>query len=93
MYLFRNSPDYYRKDSKKRTDLWTLKEGVGEMYGESNMETYIIICKIDSQREFAVWLRKLKQGLCINREGWDGEGDGRAFQNIGNICIPVADSC
>ena len=29
---------------------------------ESNMETYITMCKIDSQREFAVWLRKLKQG-------------------------------
>ena len=39
------------------------------MYVESNMETYITICKIDSQREFAVWLRKLKQGLCINLEG------------------------
>ena len=50
------------------------------MYGESNMETYITICKIDSQREFAVWLRKLKQGLCINLEGWDGEGDERAVQ-------------
>ena len=36
------------------------------MYGKSNMETYITICKIDSQQEFAVWLRKLKQGLCIN---------------------------
>ena len=23
------------------------------MYGESNMETYITMCKIDSQREFA----------------------------------------
>ena len=43
--------------------------GEGEMYGKSNMETYITICKIDSQREFAVWLRKLKQGLCINLEG------------------------
>ena len=31
-------------------------------------------CKIDSQWEFAVWLRKLKQGLCINLEVWDGEG-------------------
>ena len=31
-----------------------------------NMETYITVCKIDSQREFAIWLRKLKQGLCIN---------------------------
>ena len=48
-----------------------------EMYRKSNMETYITICKIDSQREFAVWLRKLIQGLCINLEGWDGEGDGR----------------
>ena len=43
--------------------------GKGKMYGKSNMETYITICKIDSQREFAVWLRKLKQGLCINLEG------------------------
>ena len=32
--------------------------------------------KIDGQQEFAVWLRKLKQRLCINLEGWDGEGDG-----------------
>ena len=41
--------------------------GEGEMYGKSNTETYITICKIDSW-EFAVWLRKLKQGLCINLE-------------------------
>ena len=42
---------------------------------------------------FAVWLRKLKQGLCINLEGWDGEGDGRKVQKRGDISIPVADSC
>ena len=53
------------------------------MYGKSNMETYITICKIDSQREVAVWLRKLKQGLCINLEGWDGVGDGRRFKREG----------
>ena len=41
----------------------------GEIYGKSNMETYITICKIDSQKEFVVWLRKLEQGLCINLEG------------------------
>ena len=67
--------------------------GEGEMYGKSNMEIYINICNIDSQREFAVWLRKLKQGLCINLEGWDGERDGRDFQDGGDICIPMADSC
>ena len=44
------------------------------MYGKSNMETYITICKIDSQREFAVWLRKLKQAPCINLEGREMEG-------------------
>ena len=46
------------------------------MHGESNMETYITICKIDSQWAFAVCLRELKQGLCINLEGWNGERDG-----------------
>ena len=46
--------------------------GEDEMYRKSNMETYITIYKIDSQRELAVWLRKLKQGLYINLEGWDG---------------------
>ena len=55
------------------------------MCGESNMETYITKCQIDSQREFAVWLRKLKQGLCINLEQWDGAGDGREFQEGGDM--------
>ena len=50
------------------------------MYVKSNMETYITICKIDSQQEFAVWLRKLKQGLYINLEVVDGEGNGREVQ-------------
>ena len=58
------------------------------MYGKSNMETYITICKIGSQQEFAVWLRKLKQELCINLEGWDGEGDGRKFRREGiYVCL------
>ena len=62
------------------------------MYGKSNMETYIIICKIDRQQEFAVWLRKLKQGFCINLEVWAGAGDGREIQKGVDICIPMADS-
>ena len=56
------------------------------------METYITICKVDSQWEFAVWIRKFKQGLCINLEEWDGEEDGREIQKRGHICIPMADS-
>ena len=57
------------------------------------METYITVCKIDSPREFAVWLRKLKQGLCIYLEGWAGEGEGRKVREGGDVCLPVADSC
>ena len=53
------------------------------MYGKNNMETHITVCKIDSQREFAVWLRKLKQGLCINLEGWDGRKMGGRFKREG----------
>ena len=47
------------------------------------METEITMCKTDSQREFAACLWKLKQGLCINLEGWDGAGDGREVQKEG----------
>ena len=63
------------------------------MYGKSNMEAYITICKIHGQGEFAIWLRKLKEELCINLEGWDGEEDGREFPKGGDIYIPMAGSC
>ena len=90
----------WRNRHKRHEALWIDREtyrhrekgGEGEMNGKSNMETYITMCKIDSQREFAVCLRKLKQGLCINLEGWEGEGDGREVQKGGEICIPLADS-
>ena len=67
--------------------------GDGEMCGEINMDTYITICKIDSQWEFAVWRRKLNQGLCINLEQWDGEGGGKKVQKGRDICTPMADPC
>ena len=55
------------------------------MYGKSSMETYITICNIDNQWEYAVWLRKPKQGLRIHLEGWerDGERDGKEVQREG----------
>ena len=40
-----------------------------------------------------MWLRKLKQGLCINLERWDGKGDGREVQEGGDIHTLMADSC
>ena len=53
-------------------------------YGKSNMETYIIICKIDSQQEFSVWFRKLKEGLVSTQRGgkrgrWEGGSNGRGY--------------
>ena len=53
------------------------------MYSRSNMEIYITLCKTDSKQGFAVWLRKLKQGLCINLEGWDGRQMGSRFKKEG----------
>ena len=64
------------------------EERDSKMCGESNMETYNTICKIDSQREFAVCLRELKQGLCINLKRWDGKGGSR-----GKGHTSIADSC
>ena len=44
------------------------------MYGKSNMETYITICKTDSQWEFAVWLRTQTGALYQPRGvGWGGK--------------------
>ena len=71
--------------------IWLGEEGQGEMYGERNMEAYIALCKIDSQWEFAVCLRELKQELCDNLEEWDRKGGGREVQEGGNICVPLAD--
>ena len=83
----------WRNRHREQTYGHRERVGEGEMNGESNMETYITICKTDSQWEFAIYLRKLKKGFCINLEGWDGEGDEREVQKGGDICIPMADSC
>ena len=66
--------------------------GEGEIYGKSNMETYITTYKIDSQQEFVVWLRRLKWGSVSFVDWWGGEGDGREVQKGGDICIPMTDS-
>ena len=82
------------RNRHKRINLWTRERGgEGEMYGKSNMETYIIMCKRDSQRESAVWLRKLKQGLCVNLEGRDGEEGWEGGSKGRDICVPMVDSC
>ena len=56
------------------------------MFGKSNVETYITIYKIDSQWEFAVWLRKLCLiGALYQPRGvewggrWEGSPKGRGY--------------
>ena len=49
------------------------EEGEGEMYGESNMETFITIYKVESQCKLADWLRELKQGLLTTYRGGIGK--------------------
>ena len=44
------------------------------------------MCKIHSQRELAVCLRKLKQGLCTNLEGGMGRERGGRLRREG-ICV------
>ena len=69
------------------------EEGESEIHGESNMEIYNAISEIDSQWEFAVWLRELKQGLCDRLERWNGVGDWRELLEGGDMGVPMADSC
>ena len=57
----------------------------GEMYGKSKMETYITVCKIDSQREFAVWLGK--QTWALYHPRGDGERDEKEVQKGGALCL------
>ena len=51
------------------------EEGEGEMYGESNMETYITICR--EPMRICSMTQGLKQGLSNNLHGWDREEVGR----------------
>ena len=46
----------WRKRHREQTYGHGERGGEGEMYGKSNMETYITVCKIDSQWEYAVCL-------------------------------------
>ena len=39
------------------------------MYGNSNIDIYRSMCEIESQWEFSVGLRELKQGLCDRLKG------------------------
>ena len=58
--------------------------GEGEMYAESNMETYITICEIDSQWEFAVGSGNSNRGPVSTWWWGNGVGNRRKVQEGGN---------
>ena len=47
------------------------EEGECGTYGDTNMETYMTMCKI-ANGNLLLWFRELKQGLCNNLEGETG---------------------
>ena len=68
------------------------EEGEGEMNGESRMDAYILTYVNRYQREFAVWLRELRPGLCNNL---DGVGMGERWREIhegGDKCTTMVNS-
>ena len=61
------------------TDLWTQwrKERMARI-GREALKQYIIICKTDSQGEFATWCRELRSGALWQPGGvrWSGRLEG-----------------
>ena len=62
--------------------------GEGEMYGKSNMETYITMCKI-ANRNLLYGSGNSNRGSLSTQRG----GDEKELQKGVNICIPMTDSC
>ena len=61
------------------------------MHGKSNMETYITMCKIDSQQELLYGSGNSSKGY--QPRGVEAVGGRREVQEEGDIYIPMADSC
>ena len=58
------------------------------MYGESNMETYIAICKIDSQWEFLYGSGHSDRGSVSTQRGGMGRETGGRFKREGTyVCL------
>jgi len=62
------------------------------MYGESNMETYITTCKIDSQLNLLYLSQETQTGALYQPRGteWGGRSEGGSTGK--NICIAMVDS-
>ena len=57
----------WRNRHREQTNGLRERGGMGEMYGERIMQTYITICKIDRQWEFSVSQETQTGALCQPR--------------------------
>ena len=71
-------------------DMGGGEEGEGEMYGESNTETYTTICKT-ANGNLLYDSEKSNRGSVTIQKG--GEGDGREVQEEGDMGSRMANSC
>ena len=81
-YLFLGQQ--WRNRYREQTHGLRERGGMGEMYGERIVETYITICKIDSQWEFSVSQETQTGALCQCRGmgrgcRWEGCSRGRKY--------------
>ena len=75
----------WRNRHREQTHGHGEKAGEGEMYGESNMETCITICKIDSQLGICCLSQGTQTGALYQPRGvgwgerWKGESRGMGY--------------
>ena len=62
------------------------------MYGKSNMETYITVCK-QIASGICCMAQETQTGALYLPRGVGWGGDRREAQKGGGMCIPMADSC
>ena len=69
---------------RHREETYGHGRGRKERVGCTERVTWTLTtCRTANQRGCAGCLRKVKQGLCINLEGWDGEEMGGRFKREG----------
>ena len=79
-----------RNRHREQTYAHGQRGGEGEMYGKSNLATYITICK-RQPTGICCMVQETQTGALYHPRAGDGEGDGREVQKGGDICIPMAD--
>ena len=66
----------WRKRHRQQTYGHGERGGEGEMHGKSNMETYITMCKIDSQQELLYGSGNSSKGYQPRGVEWGGKWEG-----------------